>query len=331
MPLWGSSFTPQPTNVDVLTCSASDCLAVNLTTTYALFIPGPPLDVERLRDSLERVVSEKFPRAGARLARRNGVSFRCGVCSRRSTEDPAQLLEFQIPKVFDEVNPPFVLTTVHNDGPYPKDSFNFPPTLPEGFGPHPGVLPPKSPAVHGLFRDSKVPRQLEDFLVPGTPSLHIHVVTYQDHTLIGLTCPHSLFDGEAAGILFRAWTAALNGQFDTISASPRDYSPLDTVQSTADEVQGQLPDGQWQGWHFLSIFGTVYWIVMFLLRLFREGKESDSWMFFPKQWLVKTKAECMAELHDRGSKEWVGTNDIVMAAYYKVLSSFPFHGDGLCL
>ena len=59
-------------------------------------------------------------------------------------------------------------------------------------------------------------------------------------------------------------------------------------------------------------------MVQYLWKSYSEGPDVSKYMWFPKEWLVQRKQECMAELTARGSDEWVGTNDVLVAAYYKV-------------
>jgi len=70
---WPASNQPAPADVDVVPCNAPDMLSLKMTVTFSFFIPGAPLDTEKLRAALDVAIREKMPRAGARLARRNGV------------------------------------------------------------------------------------------------------------------------------------------------------------------------------------------------------------------------------------------------------------------
>ena len=73
MPLWFSTNEPAPPDVDVVACSAIDCVSDGIILTFMFLIPGPPLDIDKLQTALFDVIRTKMPRAGCRLARRNGV------------------------------------------------------------------------------------------------------------------------------------------------------------------------------------------------------------------------------------------------------------------
>jgi len=171
-----------------------------------------------------------------------------------------------------------------------------------------------------LFRGRGTPLHLEQFLVPGTPTLHVFVLTYEDATLIGLTAPHLLLDVQGAAALCRAWTAALNGNLDSIPASPRNYDPFASIM--ASQAVPSAPLWSWGGWYFPSLFSKAYWHILFYFRKRREGPESARWMWIPHKWLAERKAECMSELKARGSTEFVGSNDVLAATYWKVPTYF---------
>ena len=153
--------------------------------------------------------------------------------------------------------------------------------------------------------------------MPNTPAVHAHVSTFDDATVIALTIPHTVVDIQGVAILMRAWTAALNGQLDSVQYSPGTYAPFDSL-AAAPDIASRPSDNPWRGWYFLSIFSIIYWVIMYLWKVYSEGEDVNQYMWFPKEWLAQRKEECMAELKARGSDEWVGTNDVLMAAYYKV-------------
>jgi len=178
--------------------------------------------------------------------------------------------------------------------------------------------------LFGLFRHPTAPKHLEEFFVPGTPALQLHIVSYTDVTLVGVTAPHILFDLHGSAALFEAWTACLNGRPDDVQTSPRGYRPFDELVASVDASKLSTSSRVWGGWYFLSPFAIVYWVVMFLARLFWEGSEIGSWVWIPKDWLAQEKEKCMAELKEQGSSEWVGSNDVLSAVCYKVRQTLWF-------
>jgi hypothetical protein len=64
--------TPPPADVRVVPCTGIDAAPRQLVVTTG-FIFDARLDTKKLEDTLALLVERKFPRAGARLALRNGV------------------------------------------------------------------------------------------------------------------------------------------------------------------------------------------------------------------------------------------------------------------
>ena len=65
--------TPPPAGVRIIPCTAVDRLAAHGSVLTPGLVINARLDVKMLEQSLIRLVEHKFPRAGARLAFRNGV------------------------------------------------------------------------------------------------------------------------------------------------------------------------------------------------------------------------------------------------------------------
>ncbi|KAJ7088537.1 hypothetical protein C8R43DRAFT_297017 [Mycena crocata] len=85
------AHTPAPPGVRVIPCTSLDLNFRNIVLTTGLIIDAQ-LNVQILEQSLSTLVEHNFPRAGARVAFRNGV------------------YEFQIPCAFDSNTPPIIFT-----------------------------------------------------------------------------------------------------------------------------------------------------------------------------------------------------------------------------
>ena len=144
MPFWSSKNEPAPPDVDVVACSAIDCVTDGLVLTFTFVFPGPPLDVDKLRTALFDVVRTKLPRAGCRLVRRNGVRCFVATTCRPSCSHTA-LLEFHTPKVFSTEEPPIGFSSACYNAPYPRDKCPYPPALPDELKTRPCVVPDVPP------------------------------------------------------------------------------------------------------------------------------------------------------------------------------------------
>ncbi|KAH7102357.1 hypothetical protein BKA62DRAFT_769789 [Auriculariales sp. MPI-PUGE-AT-0066] len=284
--LTGSRDEPAPPDVDVFVCNPSDVLIEGVTMTYGLFIPAR-LDAERLKLAAFTTVEKKLSKAGARLAYRNGI------------------YEYHVPKSF-------------------IGKVQLPPKVGNDLASSPFVSPFPEDAVKALFKTATTPQTTADFLVPNTPMVHIHVSVFEDVTLIGFTAPHMLFDGSGASTFLSTWTAALNGTLEEVPEAPRTFAPFDDL---VESVGGREvcaarrgPSGQpVRGWDAFHAVGLIRFMVTSLKRAFFEGKEDPKLVYIPLEWLAARKDECMQELKARGSDEWVGSNDVLMAYICKMM------------
>ncbi|KAJ6465769.1 hypothetical protein C8R45DRAFT_1173405 [Mycena sanguinolenta] len=92
--------TPPLAGVRTISCTALDQMIAHGLVHTPSFVVNARLDTKILEDSMARLIEHKFPRAGARLAFRNGA------------------YEFQIPETFDAETPPAIFTVAEYLEPY---------------------------------------------------------------------------------------------------------------------------------------------------------------------------------------------------------------------
>jgi hypothetical protein len=63
-----------------------------------------------------------------------------------------------------------------------------------------------------LIRDGNSPRRLEDWLYSDLPQLSVHIVSFEDATLMTVTFHHTMTDAMGLACIFKAWTAVLRGK-----------------------------------------------------------------------------------------------------------------------
>ncbi|KAF4582088.1 hypothetical protein GQ602_006712 [Ophiocordyceps camponoti-floridani] len=56
------------------------------------------------------------------------------------------------------------------------------------------------------------PKDMEEMVKSARPLLTIHVTTFNNATIMGVTCPHFLMDGAGLGILLHNWSLVLDGR-----------------------------------------------------------------------------------------------------------------------
>ncbi|KAL5365927.1 hypothetical protein BJX96DRAFT_182057 [Aspergillus floccosus] len=116
-------------------------------------------------------------------------------------------LDYHIPARYDAERPGFIFTTVAHPikiGDHPLASY-----LPKSMG-KPALFEPFE-RITSLCLHPDCPQKLEDWLYSDQPQLNVHVVVFHDATLLTMTFMHFFMDGMSIALVFRAWSAVLNG------------------------------------------------------------------------------------------------------------------------
>jgi hypothetical protein len=183
-----------------------------------------------------------------------------------------------------------------------------------------GFLPSKPsifpiPILEAYLRSGSCPSTLDAFLVPNMPLLHVHIVSFDDLTLIGVMSSHICFDALSTGTLLHVWTRLLNGEdIDMIPGMEWDAAPFENFTKP-------MAVTSLCGWFDLRLFAQIVFIVRFVLRVFWDPKEVTYFVRVPKMFLEDSKREIMDNLKLQGSTEWVGSSDVLMAWWFKVCPS----------
>ncbi|KAJ7734554.1 hypothetical protein DFH07DRAFT_928442 [Mycena maculata] len=293
-----SARTPPPESMRTVPCTGFDLVALDLILTTGLII-NTRLESKKLEETISTLVERKFPRAGARIARRNGV------------------YEFQVPKTFRPDTPPVVFTAA--DYPEPYQSAARPEIPTHISGSQPSVSPMPDMSVY--FRSKTCPASLDAFLVPNTPLLHVHVSVFDDITFLGITASHIAFDALGTGTLLHAWTRLINGdEIDTIPGMDWDAMPFESFT-------GPTAVTHQRGWFDLGLIAQLLFIVRFVLRLFWDPKETPYLVRVPKGFLDDSKRQIMEDLKSQGSTEWVGSSDVLLAWWFKTVFGYRASDD----
>ncbi|KAJ7331408.1 hypothetical protein DFH08DRAFT_1083911 [Mycena albidolilacea] len=283
--------TPPPADVRVVPCTGIDAAPRQLVVTTG-FIFDARLDTKKLEDTLALLVERKFPRAGARLALRNGS------------------YEFHIPNTFDAQTPAVAFTAADHCEPYASSTRPPVQHLLNASSSEPWIC--SSPLLVPYFRSHSCPASLEAFLVPNTPLIHVHVTVFDDLTFLGITSTHITFDALGISTLMHGWQRVLAGNaLEDIPGMPWDIAPFATFTTPA---PGPMCH---RGWFDLGVLAKFAFIVCLVWRILRDRNEEHKVVRVPKAFLEQKKSEIMGKLKAAGSKEWVGSSDVLMAWWFK--------------
>ncbi|KAJ7185826.1 hypothetical protein C8R46DRAFT_1207942 [Mycena filopes] len=292
---FSDAYTLPPTDVRCFPCTGIDVSARDAILTTGLII-NARLDAKKLEDTLTTLVTHKFPRAGARLALRNGA------------------YEFRVPRTFDSTTPPLVFTTEDFAEPYRSATRpQLPPYITAmSTSQQPSVCPVLPAAFEVYLKSKTCPTSVEAFLAaPNTPLLRVHVALFDDTTFIGVTAGHILFDALGSRELIHAWTRLINGEdLAVIPGMDVAAAPLESFAKPNVVLEQR-------GWYTLGLVGQILFIVRFMFRIFRDPKEESRLVRVPKAFLEDSKREIMEGSKLQGSSEWVGSSDVLLAWWLK--------------
>ncbi|KAJ6465808.1 hypothetical protein C8R45DRAFT_939394 [Mycena sanguinolenta] len=293
--------TPPPAGVRIIPCTAVDRLASHRIVFTPGLVINTRLDTKILEESMSRLIEHKFPRAGARLAFRNGA------------------YEFQIPETFDAKTPPAVFTVAEYLEPY-NDSGR--PQIPIALtGSQPSIIP--VPELDEFFRSKTCPRTESEFLEPNVPMLHIHVSVFHDLTFVGVTAPHMGFDLLGCATLLAAWTRVINGDdFDAIPGMEWDAQPFAHYVLAPGSSPVTPTRTSLRGWFDLGWLSQLSFIGRVVLSRIRDPKEIGYLVRVPKVFLNEAKEKTMEDLEAQGSSEYVGSSDVLLAWWYKTVYNY---------
>ncbi|KAJ6465771.1 hypothetical protein C8R45DRAFT_910634 [Mycena sanguinolenta] len=282
-------------------CTAVDRFLSNRFVPTISLIVNARLDAKILEESLSKLIVHKFPRAGARLAFRNGA------------------YEFQIPETFDAATPPTIFTAAEYFEPYNGAGR---PQIPSALaGSQPSIIP--VPDLDEFFRSKTCPKIEDDFLKPNVPVVHIHVSVFHDLTFIGVTATHMAFDLLGFAALLSAWTRVINGDdFDAIPGMDWDAQPFAHYVPAPGSSPVTPTRTSIRGWFDLGRLRQMSFIGRYVRSIIRDPKEVPYLVRVPKVFLNEAKQKIMEELKAQGSSEYVGSSDVLLAWWYKTVYNY---------
>ncbi|KAK7000318.1 hypothetical protein R3P38DRAFT_3617110 [Favolaschia claudopus] len=290
---------PPPLGMRIVPCSpVDDSGPREWIMTVGLVVPTQ-LDPRKLEESLLKVIEHKFPRAGARLALRNGI------------------YEYQIPDKFDASTPAARFSVESHLEPCPERSKILLPSLSGLSESEPSFIVPYTIDTGSLFLGETSPRSLSPFLQPKVPLMHIHLITYTDLTLIGVTFPHIALDALGFGTVLAAWTRILNGaDIDSIPGMPWDMQPFENFFPESGVGRALRPA---RGWFPAGWFGWMPFTWKLLWEKIQDPTERMCFARVPKVFLDDIKKQTMGDIRAQGSTEYVGSSDVLLAWWIKLI------------
>ncbi|RAL11207.1 uncharacterized protein BO97DRAFT_107057 [Aspergillus homomorphus CBS 101889] len=234
-----------------------------------------------------------------------------GQLGARLRLNPTGKLEYHIPAQYDDARPAFIFTAMEHGTSINNHRLGF--QLPRTSSSQEPFLAPCAAEFGPLVRDRESPRFLEDWLDSDLPQLKIHVVLFDDATLLTITYPHTLMDAVGRASFLRAWTAVLQGHPEDVPTL-QDLSE-DPLASLGVENSGLSYIHADRVLHGLGLvrFGLRH---MFDLWFHRA---EDRVLILPGQFVDRMKQRALKELldSDTSSPVYLSESDVLLSWWVK--------------
>ncbi|KAI0036668.1 hypothetical protein K488DRAFT_81908 [Vararia minispora EC-137] len=163
------------------------------------------------------------------------------------------------------------------------------------------------------------PKSVDELLTTDRPIVHLHVTTFDDGSIVGLTVPHILCDALGYMTIIRALCAVLKtGQ----APPPLDFTdPFADYAPKANEI---VPAPAY--WQVLTTLGGIILLILSVWEsLFRVTWENRN-VYFPRSEVARIKEVAMEDIRNRygaSTNRFVSTGDAIIAYMLKVGATHP--------
>ncbi|KAI7008947.1 hypothetical protein D0869_13587 [Hortaea werneckii] len=257
------------------------------------------LDPEKLRKALVRLLHiGGWRKLGARLRLND-----------------AGRLEYHVPAEYTAERPPFSFTRVNTGISIEEHSIAR--RIPRNSsGSQKPVLFEDAAHFRDLISSPDTPTKLEDWLYTDKPPLSLHIVTFTDATVVGLSWSHTLLDAMGRHLLQRAWTAVLEGREHDVPPFQGYYEdPITPVVNQTPPEQHVLYD------QLLSGFGFFVFVMYMILEFVWWPKQSSRIILLPGAHVQDLRQQALQDLQakkkegndDDDREPFVSEGDIIFA------------------
>ncbi|PVH91151.1 hypothetical protein DM02DRAFT_546360 [Periconia macrospinosa] len=165
------------------------------------------------------------------------------------------------------------------------------------------------------------PATLDDFIYYDTPQLSLHITSFNDATLVGLSWPHALMDVMGQQALLRGWSLVLAGRESEVP--PMLGAREDVLCAAADapvekEEEFMLAQKQLRGWGMLKFGLRFAWDM-----LWNQVVETRT-IFLPKRVVAELRRQAQGDLaaQDEGEdKPFISEGDVLTAWAIRAVAS----------
>ncbi|KAI1052350.1 hypothetical protein LB507_007552 [Fusarium sp. FIESC RH6] len=175
---------------------------------------------------------------------------------------------------------------------------------------------PISPKFWDLILSPDTPKTLKDFTKRDVPMLSLHIVSFEDATIVSISWPHALFDAKGFHHLVQAWSDVFNGNKENV---PEIIGAKEDVLyniAGKSEYTSQIPDIESR---MLTGFAFVLFVVRFLWTLLTQPTVETRMICLPKKTVDKLHQQALGDFEDAKGDAWVSPNDAILAWFIRTI------------
>ncbi|KAI7765337.1 hypothetical protein LZL87_009866 [Fusarium oxysporum] len=253
------------------------------------------LDAEKLHQSLSELLTiGDWKKLGGRL--RNGHNKRGAlevhVPTTYTTERPAVSHSHQHYDISIEE---------HNVAKLLPKATSRPSTFPGASGPRDFSIPPGAPV------------SLKDYTSRDVAMIALHIITFQDATLVTITWPHVLFDAVGFSHLIEAWSAVLAGHKERV---PNIIGAKDDVLYNLGDISQAGPQYAASEARILSGVAFIFFVIRMIWIILTQPTVESRIICLPKDVVDRLHQRALEDIKGENSDQddpWVTPSDAILS------------------
>lgn len=170
-----------------------------------------------------------------------------------------------------------------------------------------------------LTISADAPKTVSEYLVRDVAQTALHVVSFNDSTLISISLPHTLTDGTGGALIYKSWALVLQGRSEEVPPfHAYEHDPLEGFGDNPREpymFKDRLLTG-WKKWMFVAYQMYDAW----------RYKSSSRIVCVPNAFLAQLRKQAIEEIRTStgNDKAFVSDNDVLVAWFTRLcVGIFP--------
>ncbi|KIL89223.1 hypothetical protein FAVG1_07617 [Fusarium avenaceum] len=179
--------------------------------------------------------------------------------------------------------------------------------------------------AHELAIPPGAPKSLKDLTSREVPMLSLHIVSFQDATLVTISWPHVLFDAVGFSHLVEAWSSVLAGRKEKVPAL---IGARDDVLYDIGDLSQASPQYLSSESRILSGLALAWFIVRFIWTILANPTVESRVICIPKdtvQNLHRRVLDDIKEGKDGVNDPWVSPSDAILACLSRTVFDSASH------